>query len=177
VSCAAPITRGAKKGQPATGTIAGWQRHYRHGEPACLPCRAARRAYANANREQIAAYQRRWREANPGKDAEYGRRWRQANPETQRTKDRRWRQANPEKKAEKDRRHRARKAAALTIPFIPEQLAGRMAYWGNCCWMCGGLFEEVDHVIPLALGGPHVLANLRPACKSCNASKGPRRVA
>jgi 5-methylcytosine-specific restriction endonuclease McrA len=50
-----------------------------------------------------------------------------------------------------------------------------MAYWGNCCWMCSGEYQEVDHVIPLARGGLHCLSNLRPACRSCNASKGAKR--
>lgn len=53
----------------------------------------------------------------------------------------------------------------------------RGPYWGNRCWMCGGPYEEADHVIPLALGGPHCLANLRPACKSCNSAKGAKRAA
>jgi len=49
-----------------------------------------------------------------------------------------------------------------------------MSYWGNKCWMCEGPFEHVDHVKPLSKGGPHILANLRPACASCNASKNDR---
>lgn len=28
-----------------------------------------------------------------------------------------------------------------------------------------------DHVKPLAKGGPHILANIRPACVSCNSRK------
>ncbi len=37
--------------------------------------------------------------------------------------------------------------------------------------MCGGPFEEVDHVKPIAKGGWHALANLRPACFRCNNQK------
>ncbi len=36
---------------------------------------------------------------------------------------------------------------------------------------------ELDHVEPLYWGGEHVVANLVPACLSCNRSKGPRRLA
>jgi hypothetical protein len=52
------------------------------------------------------------------------------------------------------------------------------------CWICGcdtprklrGTIEpnapEVDHVIPLAVGGSHTKGNMRCACRSCNQSKG-----
>ena len=57
-------------------------------------------------------------------------------------------------------------------PFTQEQQDARWSMWGGCCWMCGiaGATEE-DHVKPLSAGGSHTLSNLRPICKSCNASK------
>jgi 5-methylcytosine-specific restriction endonuclease McrA len=42
------------------------------------------------------------------------------------------------------------------------------------CYYCGeehGGKYEIDHFIPLSVGGPHVLANLRIACRPCNRSK------
>jgi 5-methylcytosine-specific restriction endonuclease McrA len=39
------------------------------------------------------------------------------------------------------------------------------------CWLCGGPREQVDHVKPIAAGGSHILANLRPICGSCNQKK------
>lgn len=59
----------------------------------------------------------------------------------------------------------------LTIAFTAAQLAERLSMFGNRCWMCGDPGTEVDHVIAVALSGPHCLANLRPACRPCNASK------
>ncbi len=50
-------------------------------------------------------------------------------------------------------------------------LRQRMAVLGNKCWYCGGPFDHVDHLKPLSRGGPHTLANLRPACQPCNNSK------
>jgi 5-methylcytosine-specific restriction endonuclease McrA len=38
--------------------------------------------------------------------------------------------------------------------------------------MCGGPATSIDHVKPLSKGGQNLLANLRPACISCNARKG-----
>lgn len=39
------------------------------------------------------------------------------------------------------------------------------------CTYCGGPYEHVDHVVPRALGGTDDVANLMPACRSCNQSK------
>lgn len=143
------------------------------------------RRWAQANPDKVRARWRRWQEANPDKVREAQRRynernpdrqkpWREANPDKVSEYTRRWSQANRDKVAEKARRRRAQRAAALTIPFTTEQLAERMAFWGDRCWMCGGDYDTVDHVIPLAEGGPHCLSNCRPACRSCNSAKGVR---
>lgn len=43
------------------------------------------------------------------------------------------------------------------------------------CSLCGqAIADTVDHIIPLSRGGDHSLANLRPACTSCNSSRGAR---
>jgi 5-methylcytosine-specific restriction endonuclease McrA len=43
---------------------------------------------------------------------------------------------------------------------------------GRFCWWCGQPAGTVDHVLPVVLGGGHELANLVPACKRCNYSRG-----
>ncbi len=72
---------------------------------------------------------------------------------------------------EASRRRRARKRAAQVTHFTALELDARMSVFGHQCAYCAGPFEEVDHVIPLALGGLHWLANLRPACRACNRRK------
>jgi 5-methylcytosine-specific restriction endonuclease McrA len=37
--------------------------------------------------------------------------------------------------------------------------------------VCGGQPVETDHVKPLSKGGAHMLCNMRPICRSCNARK------
>jgi 5-methylcytosine-specific restriction endonuclease McrA len=77
-------------------------------------------------------------------------------------------------KIEYRRRRFGYKAAesARTLPFTQEQQDARWAMWGGRCWICGVAdATEEDHVKPLSAGGWHCLANLRPACKPCNASK------
>lgn len=89
-----------------------------------------------------------------------------------------WAEANKARMREYGRFHaslrRARVASLASVPFTLEQLDARMRYFGNKCWMCGGAFEHVDHVKPLSKNGPHILANLRPACGRCNRSKSGR---
>ncbi|MFB7643908.1 HNH endonuclease [Streptomyces sp. NPDC056084] len=45
-----------------------------------------------------------------------------------------------------------------------------LARWAGCCY-CDGPAEELDHVIPLALGGPDVASNVVAACRDCNQAK------
>jgi predicted nucleic acid-binding Zn ribbon protein len=70
-------------------------------------------------------------------------------------------------------RRRARKQKAQHIPYSEEQLQQRLSMWGFRCWVCGiAEATESDHVKPIAAGGADILANIRPCCSSCNASKG-----
>lgn len=85
-----------------------------------------------------------------------------------------WRRAHPENAAERTRRRYARKKGATIGRVTPDLITAKFAYWGNRCWMCGGPAVEPDHVKPLAKGGPHMLANLRPSCVPCNRSKRDR---
>lgn len=127
--------------------------------------------YYQRHREQCLSATRDWQRRNAERLTEERRKryWRER--DRWRAYDKKWREANPEKHNEKERRRRARKRGVLTIPFTAEQLAQRMAYYGDRCWMCGGPFEHIDHVKPLAADGPHILANLRPACRPCNLAK------
>ncbi len=60
-----------------------------------------------------------------------------------------------------------------TVPYTPEQLAARFSIFPGC-WVCGGPKESTDHVKALGIKGWDALGNMRPICRSCNASKGCR---
>lgn len=70
------------------------------------------------------------------------------------------------------RRHRRRalRRNAVVVPFTSEQMLQRLGMFRGC-WICHSPAQTVDHVKPLSKGGPHMLANLRPACLSCNSRK------
>jgi 5-methylcytosine-specific restriction endonuclease McrA len=91
-----------------------------------------------------------------------------------------WRSENVEKVQANDRRsalkRRAREAAVDSVYFTSTELAQRMDYYGNRCYLqlpgiCTGAFDNVEHVKPISHGGPNMLANLRPACWPCNRKK------
>ena len=57
------------------------------------------------------------------------------------------------------------------VPFSFDDLMGKFSMYGFKCWICGEPFEEKDHVKPVSKGGPHMLSNIKPACRRCNKSK------
>lgn len=117
-----------------------------------------------ARRDEILA--RRRARHDPVKARRWMAAWRARNPDY----DRQWIAANHARQIERIARYRARKRSATVVPFTKHQLQQRLAYYG-CCWVCGGEWSEIDHVKPLNKGGAHMLCNLRPICRSCNAAK------
>lgn len=73
----------------------------------------------------------------------------------------------------KNERHARRHAQKVGtyIPFSSQELQIQIEELGNHCVYCGGLYEHLDHFMPLSKGGKHALSNLVPSCKSCNLSK------
>ncbi|WP_075908873.1 HNH endonuclease [Mycobacteroides chelonae] len=152
----------------------------------------------------MTSYVRTWQKQNKDKLGEYRRDYKRRayanDPEPYKEGARRWYVNNRERKRENNARYhrenragtdywkskdpaiarragalrRARKAAASITPFTANELAQRWSYYGDRCWICGGVATATDHVKPLAKGGAHALCNLRPICKPCNSSKGSR---
>lgn len=48
--------------------------------------------------------------------------------------------------------------------------ADMIAYWGNGqrCIYCEAPATEIEHLIPVGLGGHHVIENVAPSCGPCN---------
>lgn len=146
-----------------------------------------------AHREDELAKQKAAREADPEAFREKRRLNYQRNPDPQRTRSREyrkshpeylltvreWHQANPERVRELSRKsenkRRARKKALPYEDVDPQVVFERD---DGICGICGKPVDpgawHLDHVIPLAQGGPHTYANVQTAHPFCNLSKGGR---
>ena len=62
--------------------------------------------------------------------------------------------------------------ARVEHDLTDEQWAALMDAWGGCAY-CGGdgAALQKDTMLPISRGGRYTLANVVPACRSCNASK------
>jgi 5-methylcytosine-specific restriction endonuclease McrA len=69
-------------------------------------------------------------------------------------------------------RRRKRRMARVEHDLTDEQWAALMDAWGGCAY-CGGdgAALQKDTMLPISRGGRYTLANVVPACGSCNASK------
>ena len=69
-------------------------------------------------------------------------------------------------------RRRSRRMARVTHDLTDDQWLTLTAAWGGCAY-CGvtGTPLQRDCVLPISRGGRYTLANVVPACRSCNASK------
>ena len=86
-----------------------------------------------------------------------------------------WKKDNPFSVKQCDQKRRAILQGAAGYNYTTaEHIKARFEMWGGMCYMCGKPANSVDHVIPISKGGAHFPANLRPACISCNSSKGAR---
>jgi 5-methylcytosine-specific restriction endonuclease McrA len=130
------------------------------------------RAYQALNRVRLIENSRKWRESNRDHHRELSIEWYRANRERSWAASRAWAKANPRALALREHRRRARKRGTQVHPIKASSVLEKINYWGGACWMCSKQADTIDHVKPLAAGGYHMLANLRPACRSCNSSKG-----
>lgn len=83
-----------------------------------------------------------------------------------------WKAANPEK-VSTQRANRIAKVKLNGGVITPLEWKELCEKYGNKCLCCGrsDVRLELDHVIPIALGGPNVISNAQPLCRSCNSSK------
>jgi 5-methylcytosine-specific restriction endonuclease McrA len=157
--------------------------------------RAWARAYREAHRERITAYNQEWRELHRAQITDWNKAWYENNPDKKRAKaehrhvryisnpgietiaNRIWRKANREKVNIITRRYQARKFNTITSSISIEVIKVRDRM---LCCICGKKVTEkdfsLDHTIPLSLGGPHSQDNLRVAHRRCNSRRGAGRL-
>lgn len=104
--------------------------------------------------------------------------WNRANTDKRTAAQYRWREKNPEVfkalSVRTSSERRARMLGTKTGYLTPDFVTTLMKFYKKCL-KCGSTENlQVDHVIPLALGGTHELKNFQILCGSCNATKGAR---
>lgn len=142
--------------------------HAKHRERMNAQMREHYRANPEPYKQRAAqAYQ-----ADPARAKARIKAWQQQYAERRREYSRKWSHANLKIIRERTRKRYAMRKGAATVPFTVAMLNAKRAFWGDKCWVCGGEPAAWDHVKPLAKGGAHMLANLRPICTVCNSRKG-----
>jgi 5-methylcytosine-specific restriction endonuclease McrA len=143
-------------------SIGDYYRCKKLNEIACLDCKAIAAAYRRA---QIAKDPEKYKQ----QDKDYYKRY-------------------PHKKTEwnrrKDRKARARLRQVKSVNFSTKDV---LDLWGTECHICNTSIDmrltrncgepgweyglHLDHVIPLAKGGPNIISNVKPSHATCNIRK------
>jgi 5-methylcytosine-specific restriction endonuclease McrA len=125
---------------------------------------------------KVREQQREWRARTPEKQREYKERWKQKYPDRHREVQRRYTANNPEKVQSnvRNRRARVRNAVGSHTRDDIHAILVRQKYQ---CAECGASVKkrcdrQVDHIMPLKLGGSNSPSNLQILCNTCNKVKG-----
>lgn len=123
-----------------------------------------RRRYYEANKERIIKSQRQWVEEHREHVAKRQRQWRQDNNDRLTEQSKQYYRNNTEKSLARSVKRRALEKSTATND--PWELAEISLFYSDCP---DGY--DVDHIIPLFLGGCHELSNLQHLERSLNRSK------
>lgn len=171
----AEATRRWRERNPERASASARARAKRRRETRADDVRAYERAYAARDdvRERRRARDRARYQSDPAAAAAKRAAIRNRNPSANREYQRKRYAASESVRAVylKNARIRRDRVRASGGASSPEQIAGRLEFYGHRCAYCSGPYEQMDHVIPLVQGGTGWPANLRPACRPCNLSK------
>lgn len=100
--------------------------------------------------------------------------WRNENKDKANASSREWKRRNPAKVSVARQRRRALRRSAPGT-FSEQQLIDKCAFHGWRCYLCSSPLTpdsmHADHRQPLCRGGSNWIANIAPACASCNLRK------
>jgi hypothetical protein len=141
--------------------------------------RARDKRYYERNSEKYKKWNREWRDANPGRSAELWEAWYAENREEVIAKRKAAYDAekkrvtrNPEQGIKDSAKRRAR-LAGVEYEYINR--AKLYARDSGICGICRKSAPEkgweMDHIVPIALGGPHIWSNVQVAHRTCNRKK------
>lgn len=144
------------------------------------------RRYRQRNKERISARRKelyttdrrraehaRFKTKHPDRLLEIQRAANKRHRETPKEKERRrvYARQHPEIHRFGESRRRARKRLVIGNITRAEWNAIKESQNGRC-YLCGAMANlEMDHVVPISLGGCHMAHNIKGACKPCNTRK------
>lgn len=138
---------------------------------------AATRAAWVLRKDEVNALRRNLRATDPDyaeRERSYARASRARYPERIAERHRRWREANPDRVHTLNMRRRTRLAQVEHQDYSRREIYDRD---GGRCKLCGVELPfksnafHIDHIVPIALGGPDIPANVQLACPPCNRGK------
>jgi len=151
----------------------------------CKPCKKAKdRERYSKLKKQTLERTKAWYQENKKKkqsyDSEYRQNNRERRKENNRKNYRRVIQELPQRYKAKTMTYNRRNFSA-TYKFIPKDFTRMLERQRYCCFYCGERFTnllslELDHVIPVKLGGVNSIGNSVLACRICNRGKSYKTV-
>lgn len=163
-----------------------------------VPIEVKRERWRKENKTEAGrARDRRYRTLHPDERREAKRRSREKNPTAYKESFARWYAENREAQLERRRatydaekkrisrdpiagaRYSAERRARMA--GLPSEKIDRNELYkrdGGCCQICNEPVPEkgweMDHIVPISLGGPHLWSNVRVTCRTCNRRKAAR---
>ena len=169
------------------GTIDGFRYHVLKLEEQCQYCDNFIQKYTeeqdkiNNPKESLT----NWRKANPELAKKFIVPKGTPEHESKKIRMNEYRQAHPEKFAQHARTRRAKKRNVKSEPYTLEDILARH---GRGCYICEEEIDyeaprqngkpgwyrgiQLDHVVPISLGGANTVENVKPTHGYCNMSKG-----
>jgi 5-methylcytosine-specific restriction endonuclease McrA len=132
------------------------------------------KAYAEANKDFVKAYQKEWRSNNKKRIYENSKRNYSARKEHYDNYRAEWRKKNKLKwnGYRSTRRIREKENGIFLITAKEYRKLER-----DSCFYCGSYEQPtIDHVVPIVRGGKHSIGNIVVACKSCNSQKSKKTI-
>ena len=123
------------------------------------------------NRDKHLTAQATWRKANPERIKITNSAWRAANPEKRRAAITAWHKANPHARSIHENNRRGRSVGGKISSDIRERLYTLQKGKCACCKLPLGEAYQLDHILPLALGGANIDSNIQLLRSLCNMQK------
>lgn len=135
-----------------------------------------KRRYHIDNKDTIRDRVRAWRQANPDRHNASNRRWAAAHPDATRENRQQWKRQNPDhyralRAIARHRRAGLMKEARHEIVLRADVFSRDNGVCHICQLPANPLRWELDHIVPIAQGGPHATDNVAVSHPWCNRRK------